>query len=292
MSYHIQVANANQIKLMINWARLEGWNPGLKDEILFPLVDPAGFFIGLLDNKPINAISNVKYSNDFSFLGLYIVEPSYRHQGFGYQIWQHALKCSGNANCGLDGVASEQVNYIKSGFKLAHRNIRYKFINQIFNYRQNNLILANRVSVDQILNYDKSFFPASRKNFLPSWVNSDKAESLLYQDNNQILGYGVIRRCYEGYKIGPLFANSIKIAESILYGLCSMIKLNELIYLDTPELNLQAKQLVESLGMQMIIETSRMYNKYIPDISLNRTCGITSFEIGLINLTINIMELI
>ena len=37
-----------------------------------------GFFIGLLDEKPIGSLSAVCYGEESDFLGLYIVEPTHR----------------------------------------------------------------------------------------------------------------------------------------------------------------------------------------------------------------------
>lgn len=110
----------------IAWAASEGWNPGLQDANCFYLADPDGFWIGLINKEPISVLSAVKYGNNFAFLGFYIVKPEYRGQGYGFQLWNTALKSLKNRNIGLDGVVAQQENYQKSGFKLAHRNIRYQ----------------------------------------------------------------------------------------------------------------------------------------------------------------------
>ena len=281
MSYTIQTANFSQIKLMLDWAKQEGWNPGLNDAFLFQLADPNGFFVGLLDDEPIAAISNVKYSSEFSFLGLYIVKPEFRNQGYGYQIWQHGLKYSGDANCGLDGVVAEQNNYTKSGFKLAYRNIRYELSNNTTTYyNNNNLITAKEVTTAEILDYDRQFFTVPRKIFLPAWLFDTKAKSIVYMDKQKITGYGVIRECHNGYKIGPLFADDQIIATAIFKGLCATAKPNRPVYLDIPEPNEKAQQLAKLLGMRPVFETARMYNKEIPQIALDRIYGTTTFEIG------------
>lgn len=281
MSFQIHTANLEQINLITDWARQEGWNPGINDAALFRLADPTGFFIGLIDDKPITAISNVKYSDQFSFLGLYIVKPEYRGQGFGYKIWQHAINYVGDTNCGLDGVVAEQSNYMKSGFNLAYRNIRYVLSTSTdLNITTDKIVAASRVDINKIFEYDRLFFPTSRNCFLQSWMLSNNARSLVYVDNNHVLGYGVIRECAEGYKIGPLFADSREIAEHLFLKLNSLAKPKNKIYLDIPEPNTQAKQMVESLGMAPVFETARMYNKFTPEISIDRTYGITTFEIG------------
>lgn len=280
MNYTIQTANFSQIKQMVDWAKQEGWNPGLNDYQLLQFADTNGFFIGILGNEPIAAISNVKYSNDFSFLGLYIVKPEFRKQGYGLQIWNHCLKYSGAANCGLDGVVSQQENYKKSGFTLAYQNVRYELAqNNISGHKSEYIVTTNNI-ISDILKYDKAFFPASRQAFLSRWLQDTNANALVFREGNKVSGYGVIRKCYTGYKIGPLFADTYEIAVELFSSLCSLAKLGEPVYLDIPEPNSQAKKLVGHFAMNSVFETARMYNKHSPEISIDRTYGITTFEIG------------
>ena len=52
------------------------------------------------------------------------------------------------------------------------------------------------------------------------------------------------------------------------------------IYLDIPEVNPQARELVRYANMRKVFETARMYKGDEPDISVDRTYGITTFELG------------
>ena len=68
-SFKIRVMSRQQVPIAIEWAAIEGWNPGLHDAECFYNADPKGFLIGLLDDEPIAIISAVKYSENFGFLG-------------------------------------------------------------------------------------------------------------------------------------------------------------------------------------------------------------------------------
>lgn len=279
MTYQIKLASYQDIQKMLDWAKEEGWDPGLRDALPFQIIDPSGFFMGYLDNEPISCISNVQYSKDYSFLGFYIVKPAYRKKGFGLTIWEHAIRYGLNCNSGLDGVVAQQANYKKSGFQLAHNNIRHEFNNTLSAFKHPNIIPAYSLPLLSILNYDKNFFPCSRQAFLTSWLIMDNAQSLVYLDK-EICGYGVIRRCVKGYKIAPLFADSRAIATDLFKALCSTVQDNQPIFLDTPEINSEALLLAQDFSMKPVFETARMYSKFIPDISINRTFGITTFEVG------------
>ena len=49
MEYQIKTADLDEIRIMLEWARIEGWNPELDDASTFQKADPSGFFIGYLN---------------------------------------------------------------------------------------------------------------------------------------------------------------------------------------------------------------------------------------------------
>ena len=52
-TFQIKNMQMSDVEFAIDLAKKEGWNPGLEDANCFFHTDPNGFFIGLLDNKPI-----------------------------------------------------------------------------------------------------------------------------------------------------------------------------------------------------------------------------------------------
>jgi len=76
--FEIKTMTRKELDIAVDWARQEGWNPGLYDADAFYAQDPNGFFIGYLDNEPIATISAVKYGNSYAFGGFYIVKKEYR----------------------------------------------------------------------------------------------------------------------------------------------------------------------------------------------------------------------
>ena len=55
-------------------------------------------------------------------------------------------------------------------------------------------------------------FPADRKEFIKQWITLPETNSIAYMRNGQIEGYGVIRLSANGYRLGPLYANTYEIA--------------------------------------------------------------------------------
>jgi len=279
-NYIIRTMNRKEIDITIEWAAKEGWNPGLYDADCYYSADPNGFLIGLLGDEPIATISVIKYGESFGFLGFYIVKPEYRGKGYGIQLWNAGLKYLEGRNIGLDGVVAQQDNYKKSGFKLAYRNIRYKGVSGGDRHQSSEIVQLSTLPFEIIDSYDRPFFPAKRSQFIKSWINQPDSHALGIMQNGKLAGYGVIRQCRSGYKIGPLFAENPELAESLFLALKTRIKPSEPVYLDTPEVNQAAVTLAERYNMTVSFETARMYTGVVPDMPLDHLFGVTSFEIG------------
>ncbi|MGZ4955631.1 MAG: GNAT family N-acetyltransferase [Methylobacter sp.] len=279
-NYKIRTMSRNEINMAIDWAATEGWNPGLYDAECFYATDPEGFLVGELNNEPIAIISSVKYGQAFGFVGFYIVKPEYRGQGYGIQIWNAGLKRLSGRNVGLDGVVAQLDNYKKSGFKLAYRNMRYEGLSGGGQAVNPEIIDLSQLYFDTVKAYDQPFFPDQRARFLKPWLNQPESIALGIMQKGRLSGYGVVRPCRSGYKIGPLFADSPELAEALFSALKSRVEPEKPIYLDIPELNQDAVALAKKHNMQLVFETARMYTGVFPDLPLNRLFGVTTFELG------------
>jgi ribosomal protein S18 acetylase RimI-like enzyme len=265
-----------ELGLAIEWAAHEGWNPGLHDAEPFFHTDPRGFFLGLLDDEPVGCISAVAYDDGFGFIGFYIVRPEFRGRGFGLRMWNAAVSYLGDRTIGLDGVVARQASYQKSGFRLAHRNVRYAGIGG--GAAPAGIIDLTTVPFAQAEAYDAAHFPAPRPQFLRRWIAQPESVALAVVKDGALAGYGVVRPCRSGFRIGPLFADSDAIAEDLFRALAA--RAEGPLSIDTPEVNSAAIALAERHGMRPMFETARMYTKTAPALPTERIFGITTFELG------------
>lgn len=279
-SYTVRAMNRQEVDIAVDWAAAEGWNPGLYDADCFYAADHNGFLIGLLEDEPIATISAVKYGASFGFLGFYIVKPQYRGKGYGMQIWNAALAYLSGRTIGLDGVVAQQDNYKKSGFTLAYRNVRYQGTGGGHLPTDSGIVQLSTLPFEQICAYDKPFFPDQRLQFLQCWTKQPKSAALGILQDDKLAGYGVLRLCRFGYKVGPLFANSPQLAERLLLALKAYAPEDTPIYLDLPAVNPAAADLAKQHNMSVIFETARMYSGKTPQLSLERVFGVTTFELG------------
>ena len=278
--YQIRPMARNEVDLAVEWAAAEGWNPGLNDAECFFRTDPGGFLVGMLKGEPISVISVIRYGSSFGFLGFYIVKPEYRGRGFGIRIWNAGLERLKGRNIGLDGVVDQQDNYRQSGFRLAYRNIRYQGSGRGGPAGNGTFVLLQDLPLDMIVGYDRSFFPEDRTRFLQCWITQPGATALGMLEQDRLVGYGVLRPCRWGYKIGPLFADEVHLAEAMFLALTMHTEKDAPVFLDVPEVNPLAVDLAESHAMTAVFETARMYTRRQPDLPLARLYGVTTFELG------------
>ncbi|MEO1404344.1 MAG: GNAT family N-acetyltransferase [Cyanobacteria bacterium J06635_1] len=279
--YTLKTMTRRELDLAVDWAAAEGWNPGLHDADCFYAADPNGFLMGLLDGEPIASLSAVKYGDTFGFIGFYIVKPEFRGQGYGLRLWQAGMDYLQGCNIGLDGVVAQQDNYIKSGFTLAYRNIRYEGIGDGGRIEPSaNLVPLSSVPMDAVIEYDRAFFPCDRAQFLKCWLAQPSSHAVGLMHNQTLAGYGMLRVCRTGYKIGPLFADKPEDAEAIFRALQTKVPTGIPFYLDVPETNPLAVELAKRYEMHSMFETARMYTQGEPGLPIDRTFGVTTFELG------------
>jgi ribosomal protein S18 acetylase RimI-like enzyme len=280
-AYRTRIMTREDVGMAIDWAAAEGWNPGLDDAETFRAADPSGFLLALVDDEPAASISLVKYGADCAFLGFYMVRPQFRGQGFGWRLWQDGMATAAGRQVGLDGVIAQQENYRKSGFTLAWRNVRYEGAGLAHDSSDRRVRPLQQVEWADVVAYDAAYFPADRSAFLHGWLRQPNAIVLGFVDAKRLQGYGLIRRCRVGWKIGPLFADDEVAAESLYVALAGQAAASEPVSLDIPEANTAALALTRRHGMRVVFETARMYTGAAPPrLPLERTYGITSFELG------------
>ena len=278
--YTIRPMTRPEIDLAVDWAAAEGWNPGLHDAGSFFAADPEGFLVGLLDGEPVATISAVRYGSGFGFVGFYIVRPSHRGQGYGLRLWNAAMQRLAGRTVGLDGVVAQQHNYRQSGFVLAWNNARYEGVGGGVVPADAAIVPLSAVPFDALCAYDRAFFPDDRRAFLGAWIGQSGATALGLLRDGRLAGYGMVRPCRSGAKIGPLFADDPQLAERLFVALKARSPQGAPLFLDIPVPHGAALELVRRHGMTKGFETARMYAGGMPAVPMERFFGVTSFELG------------
>lgn len=269
----------DELPLLIDWAAGEGWNPGLDDAPAFHAADPGGFLGLFVDGEMAAGISAVAYGPGFGFIGLYICRPDLRGKGLGRQVWDAGMARLGERCIGLDGVPAQEDNYRRMGFAVAYRTLRFSgHAPQATPPAGTRLVPAD----PGVAAYDATIFPAPREAFLPAWVSSPRITRMALRDG-RIVGYGTARKCLQGWKVGPLFADTLAEGTALLAALGEATGGEEL-HLNVPDTGHGFGTWLEQAGFAQGFATARMYRNGLPggDPSrvLARVLATTTLELG------------
>lgn len=279
--FNIQIHPAREDWYAVEeWMTAEGWDPGWGDAQAVTSVDKGALFIGLLDGEPISAISLLRLSDAYAFLGNYIVRPGYRGRGFGLATWTAALPHAGARVVGLEAVAEELETYSRAGFTASHATIGYQgTIPRRPKSSDRSIRPIEPADRDAIVRLDAVCSPFARPAFLAAWLAANGTRALVHCDQHEITGFGVIRPSRTGQRIGPLVANTPAIALA-LYDALTADHQGERVYLNAPEPNMAAADLASQRALKQASRTVRMYSHPVRPTGLSRNYSIGSLAWG------------
>jgi len=290
----IRAMTRSELETAIGWAAAEGWSPGLNDAQAFWKSDPEGFLALDVNGEMVGSGSVVSYDGQSGFMGMFIIKPEMRRQKLGTEFWFQRLnylqsRLNSEAAIGMDGVIAMTPFYERGGFAISHLDLRMEKIGQnIVAYDKTKVHLLMRNEWEKVFALDRECFGFEREKFLRSWLSLPESKTYIYkeeeeeeeeEEEGQILGFGTIRRCIDGWKIGPLFAQNINAAEQIFYAL-NAVAPGDRIMIDVPETNTDARNLIGSLGFKTSFECARMYSGVPPQLPYAKIFGVTTLELG------------
>lgn len=269
MVYEIHQMTREDAGQAWEWAIEVGWNPGPHDLEITRALEPAGCFAGNLDGRMVSSITAVHYQGKYGFIGMYIVAPEYRGRGYGVTIWKHAMNYLvrevGVECIGLDGVLANEELYKMSGFRPSYKIYTCKYVVSRKFQRRCPAIGAKHFS--DIASYDSRVFKVDRAAFLHDFIFETQAKTGVAYIDGKLAGFAAARPCFEGYKIGPLFADDIEVARMLIEALFADL-MGQTVFIEVPEPNQQAVELVTGFAMSQGLPTVRMYTgeQYQQDI--------------------------
>ena len=280
---HIRRMTRGELDTLVEWAAREGWNPGLDDAEVFWNADPDGFLAAEVGDELVGGGSAVAYDKRYGFMGFFIMRPDCRGRGLGDRLWNERkrrllARLDPGASIAMDGVFNMQEYYARGGFRLVCRDLRFEG-RGMKSSQPEGIVETSSFPFERIDLYDRRHFPAPRSGFLRNWIQRPGGHALAVVDDDVISGYGVMRPCRTGYKIGPLFAANASVAEKLLVALASRVP-GAPIFLDVPEINRAALALVARHGMKEVFGCARMVLGPIPKLPDGEIFGVTTFELG------------
>ena len=280
------------VPLITDWARQEGFAPGKGDVGIYRQTDRQGLWVGCLAGEPIGCIAGVRYNLAYGFVGLYIVRADHRGQGYGRELWRHALAHLNDVACiGLEAAEARIDDYASWGFQAASPTTRWQHTQVVGVDDQPmppvpeglQLVEGNAIPDAAVQSYDAQRELSPRPHFLADWLHHPAGRVLALMDRDQRChGFGRIRPCLlragEGWRIGPLLADSAALAMVLIAQLRH--RHPGVVLLDTPGGNPLASPLMERLGFEPIGRTLRMYRGTMPNDSQTDVFALACLELG------------
>jgi ribosomal protein S18 acetylase RimI-like enzyme len=257
----------------IKWATDLQWSMGKRDAELFFNIDRDGCLLCTLadDGRPVGCISGVKYSDNMSFIGLYIMLPEYRGRGYGLRLFREAQRHLSGYKMGLDGVEAQIPNYQRSGFHPTRWNMTYRCVNPIKQGDTPALGDATTsievrdvatVSTAQWAAFERASVGFSRAaNYYESLKAISFGVCAVDKKTNELVGICFARQsALMGYLVGPWYCRDQQVARRLLTAVLADRRMTgETITIEVPADNKDAVQLVESMGFKFVFKCNRMW---------------------------------
>ena len=203
-------------------------NPGLRTQPRFSPPDPEGFLVGELGG-PVSVSSRpFVMAATARIHRFHVVKPAFRGSGHGWAIWQTGDGPSGRPHHRprRRRRATGQLSPLR--LELAHRNAATPGRQSAGGpARHRPWRWCRSVSCHRACWTRPAVFPGRGTSLLQAWVTQPDTWSRSRRRATALLGYGVLRPCRTGYKIGPLFADAPAIAEAIFSALLQHVPAGE-----------------------------------------------------------------
>ncbi len=277
---------ATDFNIVNQWCIDEGWNIGLYDSAASYKMDPFGHFIAT-ESNPVASLSLIKHSPTFFTLGPFIVQKSYRKQGIGEALWNVAMSRMNKehpaAHIVLYAVSQQVERYKKSGFTPVQTIQRWYLPSNISSNNTSQCTAITQKQIPALKQYNE------KNNVINQIVLSEllfkpDTKGLLFVVDDIIKGFGMIRRCVRGFRIGSLVADTPEIAQALIAELFVFAQ-GESVFIDVPDSTPESVSLLNAFNATrepledtiMMIKGSG-YSDYLHQ--RERLYGLFSLEIG------------
>ncbi|MGJ0624322.1 GNAT family N-acetyltransferase [Xenorhabdus bovienii] len=266
---------------VITWENNQGWDISYQDISCIYNIDPKGFFIGRLNDKPIAAVSLINHSDQYAIWGNYIVIPEFRGNGYGRAMCKIARPHAGHRDIGSNSMPEMTLNYMKSGLVPIHDIIHYIGNPSKTTSNTKEIIPIKPHHLNAIIHYDALYFPTSRKRFLKEWLFADGHTAYVKLVNGNIYGYGVIRPAPYSYRIDPLVATTPMDAEELFNTLTAHLSLTDQISISVPEnINESFSSFLHKKAFYEQLRFTHMHKGTALKASSNNIYALAGLELG------------
>ena len=240
----------------------EGWNQTETDWKLLVNNSQNICLLAETGRKVIGTATAMNYSGEVAWIGMVLVENSYRGRGIGKMLLSNLLnQLNSFKSVKLDATPAGQPLYEKLGFKneyLIHRMTTPSMENAqpfLSGITPVPVVISD---IPEITALDASVFGAERISLVKSLINENPENSWRIKRNGRITAFALGRQGRKYHQIGPVFASSL--IETIILISQTLLKLaGKPLVLDVPAEKVELINWLSSIGFVRQRDFVRMY---------------------------------
>ena len=210
---HFRTMDVQDIAVGETFCRAANWNQLRRDWELFLKLNPEGNCVAESDNRIVGTVTTLDYQEHFSWIGMVLVDPSFRKQGIGTALLKKALEILvARETVKLDATPAGREVYLKLGFKDEYRLGRMTGTVQPETLGTFVSTPLATKDMDEIADFDRKIFGADRRKLLEWQLQGAVEYAFVEREENEIVGYCMGRHGYNFEQIGPVLALNADIA--------------------------------------------------------------------------------
>ena len=234
---------------------IAGWNQTPADWQRFIDLSPRGCLLAACDGQPVATATTMVYGQDLGWIGMMLVHPDFRRRGIARVLMQHCIEILQSARVKaikLDATPAGREVYLRMGFKDEYTLTRFQ--HDAASAKTTPLIrAAKKEDHSKIFEIDHAATGAPREHLIDRLM-SDSAQTLVYESNGVITGYGILRAGSLASYLGPVVANDPTHAQALATALA-----NGKTFCDLPDRNAAATDWAKSNNFTAQRTLTRMY---------------------------------
>mgnify|MGYP000318106289 CR=1 FL=1 len=210
---------AEHIPLGMQLKESANWNQVMADWELLLRLSSGGAFVATYNGKGVGTVVTIEYEDLGSWIGMVLVNPTYRGRGIGTHLLKAALAyAQPKGPVLLDATALGQPLYHSLGFQVVGKVARLELVvpPSTINVETENISPLQGKHLGQLITYDQHKIQFNRAALIEDLFQREPGYAFVAYQQHQIVGYALGRAGSQFHHIGPLVADNREVAQALL----------------------------------------------------------------------------